>query len=157
MTDISSDLPPLGHLGYIVTDLAASVEGFRRLMGIHAFRVYDYEPLRAWADGRELRPCRLRIAIGSLRDRTKIELIQPLEGDTPQARFLREKGPGLHHLAFYSASYDQWRERFAAQGAAILFEAEVEDAVNGYRRSFYAQASGAAAVVEISEIARKRK
>lgn len=29
----------------------------------------------------------------------QIELIQPLEGNTPQAKFLKERGEGLHHVS----------------------------------------------------------
>jgi hypothetical protein len=154
--ELPRDLPPLGHVGYIVEDVEAGAAAFRRSMGVDGFRVYDYVPLRAWADGRPLSPCRLRIGIGSLGDHAKLELIQPVEGMTPQARFLREKGAGLHHIAFCTAQYEQWRERFEELGAGIVFEAEVEDEVIGYRRSFYAEVAGMPGIVEISEIARVR-
>lgn len=86
----------------------------------------------------------------------KIELIQPGEGATPQASFLQEKGPGLHHVAFYSERYEEWLDRFRQLGAEISFEAEAEDEINGYRRSFYAEVAGMPGIVEISEIARNR-
>jgi catechol 2,3-dioxygenase-like lactoylglutathione lyase family enzyme len=154
--DLPRDLPPLGHVGYIVEDIEAAVDSFRRSMGVEDFRVYDYVPLRAWAGGRPLSSCRLRIGIGSVGDHAKLELIQPVEGMTPQARFLREKGMGLHHIAFYSARYEEWRDRFRELGAGIVFEAEVEDQIIGYRRSFYAEVAGMPGIVEISEIARTR-
>ena len=156
MIDIPRDLPPLGHVGYIVENIDAGVDGFRRALGVGNFRVYDYVPLRAWAYGRSLSPCRLRIGIGSVGGHVKIELIQPGEGATPQASFLQEKGPGLHHVAFSSERYEEWLDRFRGLGAAIVFEAEAEDAVVGYRRSFYAEIADAAGIVEISEIPRRR-
>ncbi|HTO22801.1 MAG TPA: VOC family protein [Spirochaetia bacterium] len=155
--DPAAELPPLGHVGYVVEDVDASVESLRRMLGAPAFRTYDYVPVNAWVQGRPLRPLRLRIAMGTLTGDTRIELIQPVEGDTPHARFLREKGPGLHHLAFYSDRYEEWRQSFKARGAEIVFEAEAEDDVVGYRRSLYVQVTGMASIVEISEIARKRK
>ncbi|OHD73792.1 MAG: hypothetical protein A2177_15965 [Spirochaetes bacterium RBG_13_68_11] len=115
MIDIPRDLPPLGHVGYIVEDIDAGVDG-----------------------------------------RVGIELIQPGEGATPQASFLQEKGPGLHHVAFYSERYEEWLDRFRRLGAEISFEAEAEDEINGYRRSFYAEVAGMPGIVEISEIARDR-
>jgi catechol 2,3-dioxygenase-like lactoylglutathione lyase family enzyme len=151
--DIPRDLPPFGHVGYIVEDIDTCVDGFRRALGAGDFRVYDYVPLRAWAYGRPLSPCRLRIGIDSVGGHLNIELIQPVEGATLQARFLRDKGPGLHHVAFYSERYEEWLDRFRQRGAEIGFEAEAEDEINGYRRSFYAEVAGMPGIVEISEIA----
>ena len=157
MIDVSVDLPPLGHLGYIVEDLDGNVERFRRVLGVETSRVYDFVPLRAWASGRVIEPCKLRIGIGTLKNDVKIELIQPVEGDTPHARYLREHGPGLHHMAFYTKDYVQWLDYFRGQGAEIVFEAEAEDEVIGYRRALYARVGGMVGLVEITEIAHKRK
>ena len=156
MIDIAKDLPPLGHLGYIVENVDRNVAKFREILGIDNFRAYDYVPGRAWVNGKELFPCKLRIAIGSFINGCKIELIQPLVGATPHAQFLREKGPGLHHVAFYTKQYEDWLDHFRKVGAEITFEAEAEDEIIGYRRSFYAQVAGMVGVVEITEIARKR-
>ena len=151
------DLPPLGHVGYIVEDIEAGADGFRRALGLGEFRVYDYVPRKAWSYGQPLSPCRLRIGIGSIGGHVKLELIQPVEGTTPQARFLRERGPGLHHVAFSTDRYEEWLDRFRQRGAEISFEAEAEDEINGYRRSFYAEVAGMPAVVEVSETARHRR
>ena len=157
MIDIARDLPPLGHVGYVVDDVDANAEKYRRSLGIEKFLVYNFTPDNVWADERKLDGCTLRIAIGSIKNEVKIELIQPISGDTPHARFLKEKGPGIHHIAFYSKDYDQWRAYFKDCGATFVFEAETEDQVIGYRRSFYAQVAGMIGLIEITEIARKRK
>lgn len=156
MIDISRDLPPLGHIGYVVENVDANADMFRRTLGIEGFRVYDFVPLRAWTCGRELSPCQLRIAIGSLKNDVKIELIQPVAGATPHAQFLNDKGPGLHHAAFYTKQYEEWLDYFKRLGAEIIFEAEAEDEIIGYRRCCYAQVTGMVGIVEITEIARKR-
>ena len=157
MIDISRDLPPLGHVGYVVEDADRNVGKFRRALGIENFRVYDFEPLRAWASGKVLSPCKLRIAVGSFKNEVKIELIQPVAGDTPHARFLREKGEGLHHVAFYTKQYDDWLAYFKKVAQEIIFEAEAEDEVVGYRRALYARIEGMVGIAEITEIAYKRK
>jgi 4-hydroxyphenylpyruvate dioxygenase-like putative hemolysin len=104
-----------------------------------------------------LEQCRLRIGVGTLKNAARIELIQPVEGDTPQAQFLMETGPGLHHIAFSTNNHEKWREHFEAQGAEFVFEAEAEDDIIGYRRSLYARVSGMVGIVEITETGRKRK
>jgi catechol 2,3-dioxygenase-like lactoylglutathione lyase family enzyme len=155
--DITKDLPPLGHVGYVVDDVEANAEKYRRSLGIENFRIYNFTPDNVWAEEEKLPGCTLRIAIGSIKNEVKIELIQPIAGDTPHARFLREKGPGLHHIAFYTKDYDQWRAYFKDKGAKFAFEAEAEDEIIGYRRSFYARVEGMVGLIEITEIARKRK
>jgi methylmalonyl-CoA/ethylmalonyl-CoA epimerase len=155
--DITKDLPPLGHVGYVVDDVEANAEKYHRSLGIENFRIYDFTPDNVWVNERKLPGCTLRIAIGSIKNEVKIELIQPIAGDTPHARFLKEKGPGVHHIAFYSKDYDQWRAYFEEKGAKFVFEAEAEDEIIGYRRAFYAQVEGMIGLIEITEIARKRK
>jgi methylmalonyl-CoA/ethylmalonyl-CoA epimerase len=155
--DVARDFPPLGHVGYIVENVDKSVAMYRELLGIDNFRVYDFEPMRAWASGTALPACRLRIAIGNFKNDVKIELIQPLSDQTPHARFLAEKGPGLHHVAFYTRDYDDWHAYFKSKGAEFAFEAEAEDDMIGYRRSLYAQVAGMVGLVEITQIAYKRR
>lgn len=150
------DMPPPSHIGYVVHDVRASAEGFHRLLGIADFLLYDFVPLRAWAEGRKLAPCALRIGSGSLAGGLRVELIQPVEGATPHARFLEEHGPGLHHVAFSTSQYERWRRHFTGLGAEIAFEAETEDLLVGYRRSCYLRLQGVDGLVEISEIPRVR-
>ena len=156
MIDIQRDLPPFGHVGYIVDDIDANVEVYRQLLGIDNFTVYDFMPDKAWAYKKKIVGCKLRIAMGVLKDGVKIELIQPLSDNTPHANFLKEKGQGLHHIAFYTKEYEDWLDFYEKQGAKIVFEAETEDDLFGYRRSFYAKLKDMVGIIEITEIARKR-
>jgi len=151
------ELPPIGHIGYVVGDIEAAIQWCTLLYGIAAFQVYDFRPLRAWVNGREISDCELRIAVGSLRDGKKIELIRPVSDQTPHMEFLKSNGASIHHVAFHVNDYDQWKKYFQQElGAKITFEAEAEDAVIGYRRCFYTDTGHAAGVVEISELPRKR-
>jgi len=148
--------PALGHVGYVVTNADAAAQECLRLLGLSDLMVYDFSPLHAWVDGRELPECRLRIAVGAMGNGVKVELVQPVAGDTPHARFLREKGPGPHHVAFYTKQFDEWLSFYRKLGAAIVFQAEVEDELIGYRRSFYAQTPEMPGLIEISEVPRRR-
>jgi hypothetical protein len=150
------DLPPLGHIGYVVDEVDERARTLRRTFGADSFTVYDYAPMRVRVDGKEVPHCRLRICMGLMNTPPKIELIQPVEGATPHASFLKEKGPGLHHLAFYTTRYEEWHDYFAAAGGDVPFEAEAEDDVNGYRRSFYVDIPGMAGLFEFTEVAHTR-
>jgi hypothetical protein len=157
MIDIQKDLPPLGHVGYIVSDRDKCVQGLSRLLGIVDLVLYDFVPKRAWVEGREIQDCKLKIGVGLFKNGVKLEIIEPVSGSTPHQEFLSRKGSGIHHVAFYSDRYEEWHEYFEKKGARFLFEMEAEDDVIGYRRSFYAESPDYQGVLEITEIARKRK
>ncbi len=49
-----------------------------------------------------------------------IELLAPLGADTPVARFLDRRGPGLHHLAFRVGDLEAEISRLQALGARFV-------------------------------------
>ena len=156
MIDISEDLPPIGHIGYMVSNLDESVSRIKDLLGIGGFISYDFVPLRSWVMGKEISDCKRRIAAGVLKTNVKIELVQPISGATPHLEYVSKVGPGLHHIAFYTDRYDEWHEYFESRNADFIFEMEAEDEAIGYRRSFYAVLKGYPGVLEMTEIAKKR-
>jgi hypothetical protein len=48
------------------------------------------------------------------------ELIEPLEGESIYAEFLREKGEGLHHVISTTGDFDQAITSFQRQGINVL-------------------------------------
>ena len=91
------------QVGMVVSDLDQTLEKFQSLLGIGPFRMAEYPP--AGEEG-----C-LREYQGKPADFTarfcffhfgniELEVIQPLTGNSIWSDFLREHGPGLHHLKF---------------------------------------------------------
>ena len=156
MIEILKDLPPFGHVGYIVANRDASVERLQSILGIDNFILYDFVPNKAWVAGKEIFDCKLKIAVGTFKNNVKLEIIEPISGNTPHKGYLSKIGSGIHHIAFYSDRYDEWHEYFEEKGAAFIFEMEAEDDVIGYRRSFYAEMEGFQGILEITEIAKKK-
>jgi Lactoylglutathione lyase and related lyases len=143
--------PPLGHVGLIVANVEESIKSYTQLFGAADFSIYDFEPLRAWHNGKEVSEYKLRIGMGSLDNGTVIELIQPVTDGTLHEEFLRRTGGGLHHIAFYTDEFDWWRKYFVQLGAKFVFEAEISDK-RGYRRCFYAQELGTDSIIEFAQI-----
>jgi len=54
---------------------------------------------------------------------TRIELVAPAREDSPVARFLEKRGPGLHHLAWKVDSVEQAIGQLAQQGVRLIDEA----------------------------------
>lgn len=150
MADNPLEFPGIGHTGMVVKDLAECVERFSDVLGIDSFFVYDFIPQRAWVKGREIFDCKFRIAMATLKNGTQLEIIEPVSGDTPQMDFIAKGCQGIHHLAFYTDRYDEWLDHFKHLNAKILFEAEVEDDVKGYRRCFYAEDKALQCIVEFT-------
>jgi hypothetical protein len=89
----------VAQVGFVVKDLEASVEAYHRLFGIGPWDFYTYGKPMVKRMTRHGQPAeyRMRVALSWLGP-LRIELIQPLEGDTVYADFIRDHGYGLHHL-----------------------------------------------------------
>jgi methylmalonyl-CoA/ethylmalonyl-CoA epimerase len=83
------DLADIDHVGVAVPDLEAAVAFYRGVLGLTLQHREDNsgqgvaEALLAARDGRP-----------------PIQLVAPLTPDSPVARYLDRRGPGLHHLAY---------------------------------------------------------
>lgn len=144
-----TDLPEVGHIGYIVK----SADAVAALYDPRDVRVYDFVPTRAWAYGKEITDCRFRIALYSPSEGAKLEFVEFVSGTgTPHKEFLESNGTDIHHIAYYVSNYDEVREFFdSTEGAQITFEAEIEDNVMGKRSSFYVTYPGFPGTIEISK------
>jgi catechol 2,3-dioxygenase-like lactoylglutathione lyase family enzyme len=149
----------LAHFGYIVKDIDSSIYFFNKILDIKDFYIYDFKPIKAWVNGNEINDCFFKIGMGSIGNDLKIELIKPISGEmTPHIKLARKGESNLHHIAFQVSNYLYWRKHFIENlKAKIIFEAEVEDEVIGYRRSFYAIINNKVGIIEIAEIPHKRK
>ena len=145
----------LGHVGLVVADAHATRLAYEQAFGIADFIEYEFRPPRVLSYGRVIDDCHLRIALGTFENGVKLEILQVVTGDTALARFFNGRGAGLHHLNFYTEEFDRIKAEQIARGAAIVFEAEVEDE-RGYRRTMYVDNPALGAVVEYSERPRKR-
>jgi methylmalonyl-CoA/ethylmalonyl-CoA epimerase len=96
------------QLGIVVRDLEATVRRYEDDYGIGPWR-FDRIDLGAANDYREYgeqveRSNRIAIAMVG---RVMWELIEPLDEDGIYARFLAEKGEGMHHVAVATLDFDE--------------------------------------------------
>jgi len=97
----------LEHIGIAVRDIDASLSHFEFLFGAAPYKTEEVvsEGVRTHffdAGG------------------TKIELLESLNDDSPVAKFLEKRGPGLHHLAFRSDDVSTDFERLKKAGYRVL-------------------------------------
>jgi methylmalonyl-CoA epimerase len=51
-----------------------------------------------------------------------VELLSPLSPESPVGKFLAKKGPGLHHVAYFTTDIDAELERLRAAGMRFIDE-----------------------------------
>ncbi len=98
----------LNHLGVAVADLAAARAFYEQTLGA---RFEDEEVVAEQG---------VRVAfltVGTGPSAVRIELLEPLDADSPIAKFLAKRGPGLHHVAY---TVDDVGEALAAAGRCGL-------------------------------------
>ena len=96
------------QLGIVVRDLEATVRRYEDDYGIGPWQFAEID-LGAANDYREYgRPVErsTRIAVATV-GRVMWELIEPLDEDGIHARFLAEKGEGVHHVAVATPDFDE--------------------------------------------------
>lgn len=97
----------LEHIGIAVRDIQTSLKHFEVMFGATPYKMEEVasEGVRTHffdAGG------------------TKIELLESLHDDSPVARFLEKRGPGLHHLAFRSDDAEADFQRLKEAGYRVL-------------------------------------
>jgi methylmalonyl-CoA epimerase len=75
------------HLGVAVEDLDAALSTYMQLFGAALEH-------RATVRAQGVEAASVRVGAG------RVELLEPLEADTPVGRFLAKRGPGMHHVAY---------------------------------------------------------
>jgi hypothetical protein len=100
-------LPELFHIGWVVSDCAAAQEELSARLGAGPFLSTGDESHfdRALVHGRPT-AFSLKIAFGTLGG-VLLELLQPLDDRSPHAKFLAERGEGMHHLAYFVDDLDE--------------------------------------------------
>lgn len=77
----------IDHLGVAVRSIAEASPYYREVLGLRSAAV------------EEVPEQKVRVAFFGVGD-VRIELLEPTAADSPVARFLEQRGPGLHHIAY---------------------------------------------------------
>lgn len=107
---------PLHHLGMVVSDLDETLAALQGGYGLGPFHTSD-DSYAARLHGSDF-TLSLRVGFGCLGD-TLLEVLQPLDDESPHARFLARHGPGLHHVCWLVPSVDEY---VAATGSLITLD-----------------------------------
>ncbi len=97
----------LAHIGIAVEDMEKALAFYRDVLGFEASppQVVEEQQVKV-----------VFLPLGE----TKLELLEPTGPDSPVARFLRERGEGVHHLAVQVADIEAKLKEIEASGARLI-------------------------------------
>jgi methylmalonyl-CoA/ethylmalonyl-CoA epimerase len=105
------------HLGIAVKQLQESIPLFEQLLNTPCYKTEDV----ASED--------VSTAFFQMAD-SKIELLEATSADSPIAKFIEKKGPGIHHIAFEVENIQAEMKRLSALGFEVLNETPKRGADN---------------------------
>ena len=79
-----------------------------------------------------------------------VELLRPLAGDTPVGRFLAQRGPGLHHVAYQVGDIEAALAQLRDRGVRLIDEAP-RIGIRGSRVAFLHPSATAGVLTELVE------
>ncbi len=81
---------------------------------------------------------------------TSVELLEPTSEESSLAKFLREKGEGLHHIAFSVEDIEKSMEELKGRGFRFIYETPA-DGKFGSRVNFIHPKSAGGVLVELTQ------
>jgi len=127
----------LDHIAIAVPDLEKAIQRFVADFGLPLGGTEDVKEAKTTAAFLPLPP-------------TNIELVYPLNGEGPVAKYLEKKGGGLHHLCFRSDDIDADVARLREKGYQFLADAPTPGA-HGSRVIFIHPKSCDGVLIELSQ------
>jgi methylmalonyl-CoA/ethylmalonyl-CoA epimerase len=129
------DRPRIAHVGVAVPDLDVALAFYRDVLGLEA-----HAP--EIADGATI----VALPFGD----AAVELLAPLDPESPIARFLTRRGPGIHHICYRVADLDAALEACRAAGYRLIDEVPRLGA-GGRRIAFIHPGATAGILLELTE------
>ena len=127
--------PSIAHVGIAVPDIDAALAFYRDILGLapHPPEVVDGAKIVALRFGA-----------------SEIELLAPLAPESPIAKFLAKRGPGIHHICYRVPSLDTALAACRAAGYRLIDELPRRGA-GGRRIAFVHPKATAGILLELTE------
>jgi methylmalonyl-CoA epimerase len=127
----------LDHIGIAVGDLAEALAFYRDALGLEVEPPEEVPSQRVRAQF---------VPVGG----AALELLEPTAADSPIAKFIGKRGPGLHHVTLRVDDLRETLGRLKARGVRLIDEAPREGA-GGALIAFVHPASTRGVLVELTQ------
>lgn len=125
------------HIGIATRSLDESVEFWRGALGLEVVETEEVEEQK------------VRVAMLPLGE-SRVELLEPTSADSPIAKFLEKRGPGIHHIAVRVTDIRARLKSLKEQGVRLIDEAPRRGA-GGSLVAFIHPSSANGVLVELVE------
>jgi methylmalonyl-CoA/ethylmalonyl-CoA epimerase len=130
-----ADRPRIAHVGIAVPDLESALAFYRDVLGL--------EPRRPeTVDGATI----VALSFGE----AEVELLAPVEADSPIGKFLARRGPGIHHICYRVPDLDAALEACRKAGYRLVDEVPRKGAA-GRRIAFVHPKATAGILLELTD------
>jgi methylmalonyl-CoA/ethylmalonyl-CoA epimerase len=121
-SDAKAQFKACTQIGAVVSDLDQTMRVLTDVFGLGPWRVFDWPPpdrtdIEEYYYGERIH-CKCRKAFADM-GAVELELVQPVAGESIYADFLREHGPGLHHIRFNVPEMEPVVEYMAQSGFQV--------------------------------------
>ena len=127
--------PNIAHVGIAVPNIADALHFYQDILGLTPGHPES-------ADGARI----VSLTLGE----AAIALLEPSDPDSPVARFLEKRGPGIHHICYRVPDLDQALERCRAAGYRLV-DAAPRTGAGGRRIAFLHPKATAGILLELTE------
>ena len=127
----------LNHVAIAVEELEPAIEFWQDVLGIKLDHIEEVPSQKA------------RVAFFPVAG-SEIELVQPTEEDSGTAKFLRSRGPGMHHLCLEVDNLTEMLEEMKGKGVRLINEQPIE--MDDRRLAFIHPKSTGGVLLELYEI-----
>jgi methylmalonyl-CoA/ethylmalonyl-CoA epimerase len=132
----------IDHVGIAVADLDAAIKWYHDNLGM----IVLHEEVN---DDQGVREAMLSVR-GAPVGSTQVQLMAPLNDESPIAKFLDKRGPGIQQLAYRVSDIDALTERLRGQGVRLLYAAPRRGTANS-RINFIHPKDAGGVLIELVE------
>lgn len=130
-----TDRPAIAHIGVAVESIEAALPFYRDILGLVPGHPEE-------ADGARI----VSLHFGP----SDVELLEPKDPDSPIAKFLAKRGPGIHHVCYRVADLDAALRAAAAAGYRLV-DTVPRIGAGGHRIAFLHPGTTAGILIELTE------
>jgi methylmalonyl-CoA/ethylmalonyl-CoA epimerase len=127
----------INHIAVVVPDIDKSLSFWRDALGLELHHIEDVPSQKAV------------VAFLPSGD-SEVELVKPTAEDSGTGKFLRERGPGMHHLCFEVDDLDGMIDQLKENGVRLINESPV--VLEGRRLIFIHPKSADGVLVELYQL-----
>ena len=134
---MSPSFPSIAHIGVAVRDIDEALAFYTEVLGCTPHPLGEVDGARI---------------VGVDMDGVDVELLSPVSTESPVAKFLEKRGPGIHHVCYRVANLDAALAACRAGGYRLVDE-QPRVGAHGDRIAFVHPKSTAGILIELTEAA----